>query len=218
MENDSLDEIDDLYIYIDNESISKDMCEIIINKFINDERKSKGITTDGDSKIKVTNDMVISVLNDWREIDNYLYEKLNIALNEYSKKNLKKNSGENVTTFDKLINMSHHIYGSEDFGYQVQSYKANTGYYEWHTDNIKKDFLKMNQVRVLTFIWYLNDVEIGGETEFLNFKIKPTAGKLLLFPATWTYLHKGNMPISNDKFIITGWVGRRILNDDTENK
>ena len=210
MESNHTDEIDDLYIYTDKESISKDMCEIIINKFINDERKVKGITMDGESKHKVTNEIIISGLDDWREIDEYLYEKLNMALKNYTKIFLKKKSGEILN-----LDMSYHIADSIDFGYQVQSYKANEGYYGWHTDNVKNKIinnaLNFNQDRVLTFIWYLNDVEVGGETEFLNFKIKPTAGKLLLFPATWTYPHKGNMPISNDKFIVTGWIGHRLL-------
>jgi len=60
--------------------------------------------------------------------------------------------------------------------------------------------------RIITYLWYLNDVEEGGETLFHNFKIKPKTGSLLLFPATWTYKHSGAMPISNDKYIITGWV------------
>lgn len=208
-----IDDIDDIYMYVDKENISKEKCEIIINKFIDDERKDKGVTSLGESKYKVTKDIVISGLYDWKEIDDYLYEKLNLALKEYSKKNLKKKSGENITSFDKLITIEHYIYDSVDFGYQVQYYKANEGIYEWHTDNVKNNVLKKNQVRFLTFIWYLNDVEVGGETEFLNGKIKPEAGKLLLFPATWTYIHKGNMPVSNDKYIVTGWVGDKIINN-----
>ena len=51
----------------------------------------------------------------------------------------------------------------------------------------------------------MNDIEEGGETYFYNGKVKPEAGKLILFPATWTYNHKGNMPKSDDKYIITGW-------------
>ena len=62
-------------------------------------------------------------------------------------------------------------------------------------------------MRKLTFLWYINDVEEGGETEFFgNHKIKPEAGKLILFPASWTFPHCGKMPISDDKYIITGWL------------
>jgi hypothetical protein len=55
-------------------------------------------------------------------------------------------------------------------------------------------------------ILLLNDVNEGGETYFIDGKVKPTTGKLLLFPATWTYLHKGDIPRSNSKYIITGWL------------
>jgi hypothetical protein len=55
-------------------------------------------------------------------------------------------------------------------------------------------------------MWYLNDVEEGGETEFFgNYKIKPETGKFVLFPATWTYPHAALVPRSGDKYIITGW-------------
>ena len=41
---------------------------------------------------------------------------------------------------------------------------------------------------------------------FKNGKIKAEKGKLLIFPSSWTYIHRGNIPISDDKYIITGWV------------
>jgi hypothetical protein len=87
----------------------------------------------------------------------------------------------------------------------IQQYKSNKGRYIYHNDFAVDT--KLSRYRVLTYIWYLNDVNEGGETIIWdNHKIKPTTGKLLLFPATWTYPHSGLMPISNDKYIITGWV------------
>jgi len=58
--------------------------------------------------------------------------------------------------------------------------------------------------RFLVFFVYLNDVDFGGETEFpeLNLTISPVCGTMLVFPATWTFLHRGNVPISNDKYIL----------------
>ena len=65
----------------------------------------------------------------------------------------------------------------------------------------------MDQERHITFIWYLNDVNDGGETAFDGiYKIRPKSGKLVLFPASWTYPHCGKMPLSSDKYIITGWI------------
>jgi len=55
---------------------------------------------------------------------------------------------------------------------------------------------------------YLNNIEQGGETEFLYQikRIKPEADKLLIWPAGYTHVHRGNPPLSNDKYILTGWI------------
>ena len=61
--------------------------------------------------------------------------------------------------------------------------------------------------RAITYLWYLNDVEEGGETVFFgDYKIKPRTGTLIFFPASWCYPHTGKMPISSNKYIITGWL------------
>ena len=55
---------------------------------------------------------------------------------------------------------------------------------------------------------YLNSVTEGGETEFLYQKrrIKPQQGRLLIFPAGFTHTHRGNPPLSGNKYILTSWV------------
>ena len=59
--------------------------------------------------------------------------------------------------------------------------------------------------RYMVFLWYLNDVEQGGETEFVDLGIKSPArrGKLLMFPPYWMYRHAGQAPISNAKYILS---------------
>ena len=100
------------------------------------------------------------------------------------------------------------LFGSEDFGYQIQKYKKNEGRYIFHSDDEITYSGKNNQVgyRTVTFIFYLNDIEEGGETTFPEFQVKPKKGSLLLFPATWNYIHSANIPKSSDKYIITGWI------------
>ena len=60
----------------------------------------------------------------------------------------------------------------------------------------------------LTYIFYLNTLKgRGGETEFLNGpKVRPVTGKLLIFPASWDCVHRGVSPVSETKYIATGWV------------
>lgn len=62
--------------------------------------------------------------------------------------------------------------------------------------------------RYLVFLWYLNDVEEGGETEFadLGLKIAPKTGRLIVFPPYWMFQHAGLPPRSNDKYILSTYL------------
>jgi hypothetical protein len=61
--------------------------------------------------------------------------------------------------------------------------------------------------RHLVFMTYLNDIEDHGETEFYHqmLKIKPEKGLTLIWPADWTFTHRGNPSPSEQKYIVTGW-------------
>lgn len=86
--------------------------------------------------------------------------------------------------------------------------KEIDGYHGWHEDN-GRDIPEI--CRMLVFMYYLNDVKEGGETDFLhqNLKIKPTKGSLAIFPTYFTHTHKGHVPISNDKYICNVWLMKR---------
>jgi hypothetical protein len=62
--------------------------------------------------------------------------------------------------------------------------------------------------RYLVFLWYLNDVAEGGETEFcdLGIKIAPRTGRLLMFPPYWMFQHAGRPPLSGDKYILSTYL------------
>ena len=72
--------------------------------------------------------------------------------------------------------------------------------------------------RFLAIVCYLNDQFNGGETEFPHFgiKVKPLKGTILLFPCTWSYLHKGNPATDGYAKYILGsflnYVGHRKFN------
>ena len=83
---------------------------------------------------------------------------------------------------------------------RIKRYRSGIGNFLDHVD--VGDFISAK--RFLVLFVYLNDVAEGGETEFpdLNLTISPVCGTILVFPATWTFLHRGNVPISNDKYIL----------------
>jgi hypothetical protein len=87
---------------------------------------------------------------------------------------------------------------------KFQHTKPGQGYHVWHSENE----CKANNSRVAVFTVYLNTVELGGETEFLHQGVRVDAveGRLSIFPAAFTHVHRGNPPLSGDKYVLTGWI------------
>ncbi len=60
--------------------------------------------------------------------------------------------------------------------------------------------------RFLAFLWYLNDVETGGNTVFKDLSISPKKGTLIMFPPLWMYPHYGEPPMSGSKYIMSAYL------------
>jgi prolyl 4-hydroxylase len=90
--------------------------------------------------------------------------------------------------------------------YNIQHYAPSQGFYSWHCE--RGDTHPETVLRHLVFMTYLNDVTDGGETEFYyqKLKIKPEKGKTVIWPADWTYTHRGITSTTQEKYIVTGWV------------
>jgi len=87
---------------------------------------------------------------------------------------------------------------------KLQKTKPGDGYHVWHFEN---DSLERSG-RLCAWGLYLNTIEQGGETEFLyqGVRIPATQGTLVIWPAGFTHAHRGNPPLSGDKYLLTGWV------------
>ena len=99
----------------------------------------------------------------------------------------------------------------ETYGYEAIRMKRylNNNYdrFDPHVDVMNQETSR----RFLAFFIYLNDVDEGGETEFISInkpgtyiplKITPRRGRLLMFPPLWMYYHAGLKPVSNNKYLI----------------
>lgn len=189
-----------MYIYSNNNSISRELCADIIDMFEKENDKYEGVTMNGlDKKVKDTTDFIIPKNSEkWNKLHSFLSDELTRNLTTYL---TQLNNNNNLSFFkNKEITIKH---------FQIQRYTAKIGKYIYHND---ADIdVQENKYRIITFLWYLNTVNEGGETEFNgDFLVKPEVGKLILFPATWTFPHCGKMPISNDKYILTGWIYSNI--------
>jgi hypothetical protein len=107
---------------------------------------------------------------------------------------------EYANTFATLKEYASHT----SYAYKIQKTEIGQGYHIWHSETDSRNLCH----RILAWTLYLNDVEEGGETEFLYYpkRIKPKAGTFVLWPAGFTHTHRGNPPISNTKYIVTGWI------------
>jgi hypothetical protein len=89
-------------------------------------------------------------------------------------------------------------------GWKIQKTLPTEGYHVFHSEQ-GDDLQSANRVGVWTI--YLNDIELGGETEYLHqlMRVQPQKGTLCIFPASYTHMHRGNTPFSGAKYIMTGW-------------
>lgn len=86
----------------------------------------------------------------------------------------------------------------------IQKYVPLQGYHAWHCEADTA----YNGRRMIVVSLYLNDVKDGGETEFLyqGIRFSPEAGTLLLFPSSWTHVHRGNPPLTEKKYMVNSWL------------
>lgn len=92
---------------------------------------------------------------------------------------------------------------------QMQRYRKGLGNYNyWHCETYPQSGTTEPLHRALLFMYYLNDVEKGGATEFYYQQraLQPKRGQMVIAPAYFTHTHRGCVPESNDKYIITSWV------------
>jgi hypothetical protein len=104
-------------------------------------------------------------------------------------------------TYDILSSVEEHMITPS---IRVQKTKIGGGYHMWHCEhgNIRCGS------RLLAWTLYLNDVHEGGETEFLyqHMRVPAKQGSVCIFPSSFTHAHRGNPPLSNDKYIVTSWI------------
>jgi len=86
---------------------------------------------------------------------------------------------------------------------KLQRTNPGQGYHVWHCEQGSR----RSAHKFMFYIAYLNDVEEGGETEFLyqSQRIVPKTGRVLLAPASFTHTHRGNPPLVGPKYVATGW-------------
>ena len=219
------------FIYQAPNTLPDDFCDLLIEKFNNSKNIQVGRTGNGvDKSKKDSKDIVISTQSEWKPEVNQLSHHLLSAMIPYFRAHpflllgaismamVDPNTQQQINiTHEHISQMGdqqisqliRRLYRLGDIN--MQQYKQGVGgYHHWHSEvfphpnPVNSDPLH----RVLLWMFYLNDVEEGGETSFYfqQQNIPPKKGTLVIAPAGFTHTHKGQVPISNDKFILTSWL------------
>lgn len=178
--------LDGIYL---GEKLNFNLCDKIINVFEHDEKLNPSTIIHGEVQYGGSHnrkDKGIFLDEGYADLASEVNNHLNKVVGAY---------GEiySTTTYNTLTSVRQ----------KLQRTSIGGGYHTWHCEDFNLEFSN----RILVWTIYLNDVAEGGETEFLylNKRIKPEKGLTTIFPANYVATHRGNPPISNEKYILTGW-------------
>lgn len=191
-----------MFIYKNESAVSDDLCDSFIQEFEISPDTQPGVLYDSEGqssdKGKKSTDLTF-----WPEyIEHPVWGKLltpfiDILQNEID--SYYKRYARGLSTIDDL---------KISPNFNMQRYLPSEGFFSYHCERgtTVDVFLK----RELVWMVYLNDVTVGGETEFYFQQIyeRPRKGTLLIWPADWTHVHRGHTSQTQTKYILTGWIER----------
>ncbi|GGB75939.1 2OG-Fe(II) oxygenase [Shewanella inventionis] len=216
------------FIEVYPNAISDDLCDRLIAAFTAHPNVVPGQTGFGvDHEKKRSHDLMLDAFSDLAELKNELlaatfshisnyFTQYSLALMGAVSIQVTDESGKAQTltpdNFDSLgkpraSTLTKYLYRSGAIN--IQHYQQGVGGYpHWHSEQFPQKGHNEALHRVVLYMFYLNDVEEGGETEFYyqQRKIRPKKGTMVIAPAGFTHSHRGNVPISNDKYIATSWA------------
>jgi hypothetical protein len=176
------------YIKYYSSVLDKTFCNDVIEKF------NKRL--DSSVKREIQNHLAFSEINictpEWSSEKDYVYGQMAKVVESY----------KHSVVHDSLMWPAKH--GWEEI--RLKKYVANEGSFNDHVD--VGDYPSAR--RFLSMLIYLNDVEDGGKTIFYNrdkqIDIIPVQGSVIVFPPLWLFPHRGEMPKSNDKYIMSTYL------------
>ena len=182
------------FIEVYDGALSKKECEILIGQFEKSDKLFRGTTTKGylpDAKKCIE---YYYRFDENNIVSNILRPKLCSYLDKYVSGQRFSNDKNALDVIDKWKYSNN---------YQIQKYDGDDdGYKQWHCEHGSNE---ENGRRILAWMFYLNDAKCG--TEFAYFpKVNAKMGRLVIWPSSWTHLHKGVIPNKGIKYIATGWV------------
>ena len=178
------------FISIYDDILSKEYCDIIINEFESKlDRHRKGTVGNNvvKPKVKKSTDISYRTTNNCDTVS-IILNTLELGINEY-RNNYPDVDHIGSWTIDPLFN--------------IQKYEPNEAYFGTHCECASLRSSK----RVLAWMFYLNTINDNGGTRFPTYDLTINArmGRLVIWPAYWTHQHHGIVSETETKYIATGW-------------
>lgn len=175
-------------ICIHDDSLEPNICDFLISLFEQTPDKHERYDNDGKPNFTQFNLTENRNLNqDVNQVHNHIIKKIFEYRDKY------------YEFIDKRVFPEEHAFE------QIRIKRYNPGGNDWfdtHVDVTNHESAR----RFLSFMWYLNDVESGGNTVFDGVTITPKKGTLVIFPPLWMYPHRGEPPLSGSKYILSGYL------------
>jgi len=102
--------------------------------------------------------------------------------------------------------------------FNLQKYEPGQGFKLWHHETTNfVNYPNPQTTRALAWMVNLNDVPDEG-TMFLeqDFTMEAKTGRVSIWPAAWTHVHRGQVSEENTKYIATGWFNYDIPNPEED--
>jgi hypothetical protein len=183
------------WIWSNDSELSLNFCESLMSAFDN-----KCPSTNNSEGIDYLN---ISTDTDFAAEDQMIFTQVNAALEQYLQQ-----LQQDETNFSPLRSNTN----LTDTGYWIQRLRKKVAH-SWQQDAAIGS--EIGAARVLSCMIFLNDLQYGGDIEFLDgTKIKPHPGRILIYPATWNTFYQSSA--SKDKHRYAIFTGFYLTNTSTD--
>jgi hypothetical protein len=176
------------FIEVYDNVITLEQCNSIVNYINTCPNIERGEMGSGVDPSKKDSWDICNKFSNETDVDCIVYDALSQCLNDYKIKN------------PELDGIRHWQLENR---YNFQKYLPSGGYPQPHCESTSKT----NSNRVLVWMIYLNTVTDQGGTKFPQYDLvtDAVAGRVVIWPTSWTHFHHGVISETQKKYISTGW-------------
>lgn len=179
----------------------KEVCEIVDNKIAIAEEKREGIPDEEvmgvafrDNNKRIDVSMLMPTFGSLHQYEHELLVCLENCLSEMRDyyASISEMGSPLITRCEPMVT-------------KIQRTPPGGGFSQWHFEQGPGENCPR---RWGVWMLYLNTVDKGGKTDFPNqgLSLKPEAGTMVIWPATYTHPHRSAPDLEEWKYIITGWT------------